>query len=85
MRFVADFHIHSYLPRACSPRLRPEPLHQWCRLKGVTVPAFAPSFEAASRIGERPGRIGNVGSDGEYGTISLLMREDFARTGRLAP
>src|SRR5687767_9826253 len=36
-RFVADLHVHSYLSRACSPMLRPEPLHRWAQLKGVGV------------------------------------------------
>jgi len=37
MRFVADLHVHSYLARGCSPLLRPEPLHRWAQLKGLTV------------------------------------------------
>lgn len=37
MKLVADLHIHSYLSRACSPELRPEPLYRWCQLKGVQV------------------------------------------------
>ena len=37
MRFVADLHVHSYLARGCSPLLRPEPLHRWAQLKGITV------------------------------------------------
>ncbi len=37
MRIIADLHIHSYLSRACSRALRPETLHQWCQLKGITV------------------------------------------------
>jgi len=37
MKFAADLHIHSYLSRACSPQLRPEPLHRWAQLKGLTV------------------------------------------------
>ncbi|MEI8190110.1 MAG: endonuclease Q family protein [candidate division NC10 bacterium] len=136
MIFIADLHIHSYLSRACSPRLRPERLHEWCQLKGVSVLAtgdfthpawfselqeklvpaepglfalkpelarrvdadvpascrapvrfvleveisciykkngkvrkvhhlvYAPSFDAASRINARLGKIGNIRSDG---------------------
>lgn len=37
MEFIADLHIHSYLSRACSKNLKPETLHQWCQLKGITV------------------------------------------------
>jgi DNA helicase II / ATP-dependent DNA helicase PcrA len=36
-KFVADLHVHSYLARACSPLLRPEPLHRWAQLKGIRV------------------------------------------------
>lgn len=36
-RFLADLHVHSYLARACSPLLRPEPLHRWAQLKGLRV------------------------------------------------
>lgn len=35
--FVADLHVHSYLARACSPLLRPEPLHRWAQLKGIKL------------------------------------------------
>lgn len=37
MKFIADLHIHSYLSRACSPRLKPESLYRWCQLKGITL------------------------------------------------
>ncbi|MFA6319285.1 MAG: endonuclease Q family protein, partial [Elusimicrobiota bacterium] len=37
MEFIADLHIHSYLSRACSKDLRPETLHRWCQLKGISV------------------------------------------------
>ena len=37
MRFIADFHIHSYLSRACSKTLHPEVLYKWCQLKGIGV------------------------------------------------
>ncbi|MBI5882113.1 MAG: DNA helicase UvrD [Elusimicrobia bacterium] len=37
MEFIADLHIHSYLSRACSKDLRPEALHRWCQLKGISV------------------------------------------------
>lgn len=36
-RFLADLHVHSYLARACSPLLRPEPMHRWAQLKGLRV------------------------------------------------
>src|SRR3989338_5096524 len=37
MKFIADLHIHSYLSRACSPKLKPGSLNRWCQLKGITV------------------------------------------------
>lgn len=39
MKYIADLHIHSYLSRACSQRLRPEHIHYWARLKGLNVVA----------------------------------------------
>ncbi|MFH1725308.1 MAG: endonuclease Q family protein [Elusimicrobiota bacterium] len=51
MKFVADLHIHSYLSRACSKSLRPEPLHRWCQLKGVTVLATG-DFTHPAWLGE---------------------------------
>ncbi len=37
MSFVADFHIHSPYSRATSPKLNPEGLDYWSRLKGIKV------------------------------------------------
>jgi uncharacterized protein (TIGR00375 family) len=41
MRYVADLHIHSKYSRACSPRLVPETIVEWCRKKGVDIVACA--------------------------------------------
>lgn len=37
MRINADFHIHSYLSRATSPRMHLENIYKWCQLKGIQV------------------------------------------------
>ena len=39
MKFIADFHIHSYLSRATSRRMNLENIHMWAQLKGVAVVA----------------------------------------------
>jgi uncharacterized protein (TIGR00375 family) len=41
MRYIADLHIHSKYSRACSPRLVPETIAEWCRIKGVDIVACA--------------------------------------------
>lgn len=41
MRYIADLHIHSKYSRACSPRLVPEIIAEWCRKKGVDIVACA--------------------------------------------
>ena len=41
MRYIADLHIHSKYSRACSPRLVPEEIGKWCRIKGVDIVASA--------------------------------------------
>ncbi|MBI5624583.1 MAG: DNA helicase UvrD [Elusimicrobia bacterium] len=62
MEFIADLHIHSYLSRACSKDLRPETLHRWCQLKGITVLGTGdfthPSWEAELRGKLRPAEEG---------------------------
>jgi len=37
MKYIADFHVHSYLSRATSRLMNPENLYRWAQLKGVTV------------------------------------------------
>jgi DNA helicase II / ATP-dependent DNA helicase PcrA len=37
MRLVADLHVHSSFSRATSPRLRPDYLDRWARIKGVDL------------------------------------------------
>jgi DNA helicase II / ATP-dependent DNA helicase PcrA len=37
MRLVADLHVHSSYSRATSPRLRPDYLDRWARIKGVDL------------------------------------------------
>ncbi|MCX8012642.1 MAG: endonuclease Q family protein, partial [Desulfobacterota bacterium] len=37
MKFIADFHIHSYLSRATSRDMNLENIYKWAQLKGVTV------------------------------------------------
>jgi len=41
MRYIADLHIHSKYSRACSPRLEPEIIAEWCRKKGVDIVSCA--------------------------------------------
>lgn len=41
MRYIADLHIHSKYSRACSPRLEPEIIAEWCRKKGVGIVSCA--------------------------------------------
>ena len=41
MRYIADLHIHSKYSRACSPRLVPETIAEWCRKKGVDIVSCA--------------------------------------------
>ncbi len=41
MRYIADLHIHSKYSRACSTRLVPEIIAEWCRKKGVDIVACA--------------------------------------------
>lgn len=41
MRYIADLHIHSKYSRACSPRLEPEIIADWCRKKGVDIVSCA--------------------------------------------
>lgn len=37
MRFIGDFHVHSYLSRATSRQMNLENIFRWAQLKGVTV------------------------------------------------
>ena len=37
MKFIADFHIHSYLSRATSQEMILENIYKWAQLKGITV------------------------------------------------
>jgi len=37
MRLVADLHVHSRFSRATSPKLRPDYLDRWARIKGVDL------------------------------------------------
>jgi len=39
MKYYADLHIHSKYSRACSPKLTPENIDLWCRIKGVSLVA----------------------------------------------
>ena len=41
MRYISDLHIHSKYSRACSPRLVPEVIAEWCRKKGVNIVSCA--------------------------------------------
>jgi uncharacterized protein (TIGR00375 family) len=41
MQYIADLHIHSKYSRACSTRLTPENIVDWCRRKGVDIVACA--------------------------------------------
>lgn len=37
MKYIADLHIHSHYSMATSPRLAPEHLEYWARLKGINI------------------------------------------------
>jgi DNA helicase II / ATP-dependent DNA helicase PcrA len=39
LKFIVDFHIHSHYSRATSPKMCPENLEYWAKLKGIDVVA----------------------------------------------
>lgn len=61
MRYIADLHIHSKYSRACSPRLVPETIAEWCRKKGVDIVSCA-DFTHPKWFAELKGKLKPAGN-----------------------